>query len=129
MIVQWAPAVYVLTLLVVALCLYRGHRDEHINLWDCIRAGKDGQTFTDPRKLYEAGAFVVMTIGFAYLTLLDKMTEVYAAIYVGAWVAARSLRDREQRLNRALDTQPTDARAPQPPDATSSAAAKFGFVR
>jgi len=90
----------VLVLLFIVWCLYRGHRAGHINLWEVVTAtDKRGITRTDSRKMFEAGAFVVMTIGFAYLVVQGKLTEVYAAIYVGAWVTARYLRDREQRLN------------------------------
>ena len=102
-----ADYVYVLTLIIVVLCMYRGQRERNINLWDCVRATtKDGKIVTDARKLFEAGAFVVMTVAFSYLVVQDKLTEFYAAIYVSAFVAARSLRDREQRLNRLIDKMP-----------------------
>lgn len=102
-----ADYIYVLTLLVVVLCLYRGQRHGHINLWECVTAtDRKGQKRTDSRKLMEIGAFVVMTVGFAYLVVQDKLTEFYAAIYIAAFVAARSLRDREQRLNRVIDKMP-----------------------
>lgn len=103
----YAQHVYIGTLLWVAVCLGYGHRTGKVNLWDCVRStDRHGVERTDPRKLFEAGAFVVMTLGFAFLVLADKLTEVYAALYVGAWVAARSLRDREQRLNRMLEAKP-----------------------
>ena len=103
-----ADYIYVLTLIIVVLCLYRGQRTGKIDLWDCVRStSKEGKVFTDPRKLFEAGAFVVMTVGFAYLVVQDKLTEFYAAIYITAFVAAKSLRDREQRLNRIIDKMPT----------------------
>ena len=99
-----ADYIYVLTLLIVVLCMYRGQRDGKINLWELVTAtDKQGFTRTDSRKMYECGVFVVMTVAFAYLVVQDKLTEFYAAIYVSAFIAARSLRDREQRLNRALD--------------------------
>ena len=102
-----ADYIYVLTLLVVVACLYRGQRDKHINLWDCVTAtDKTGVRRTDSRKLWEAGAFVVMTVAFAYLIVQNRMTEWYAFIYVAAFVAARSLRDREQRLNRMVEKMP-----------------------
>ena len=108
-----ADYIYILTLLIVILCLYRGHRGGDINLWDCVRTTtKDGKLITDARKLWEAGAFVVMTVGFAYLVVQGRLTEFYAGIYVAAFVAARSLRDREQRLNRVLDKMPVPTSAP-----------------
>ena len=100
MIVDWAPAAYVVTLLAVVLCLYRGHRTGDINLWDCVRSGRDGKVYTDPTKLYLAGAFFIMTTGFAYLVLLDKMSEAYALVYVATFAGAKWARDREQRLNK-----------------------------
>lgn len=99
-----ADYIYVSILVVIVLCLYRGHRQGHINLWEIVTStDKTGRTRTDSRKLFEAGAFVVMTIGFAYLVVQEKLTEFYAAIYVGAFVTARIFRDREQRLNREID--------------------------
>lgn len=106
MIVTWAPAVYILTLLIVVWCLYRGHRGGKIDLWDTVRSGRDGKVFTDGTKLFLAGAFVVMTTGFAYLVLLDKLSEPYALVYVATFAGAKWARDREQRLNRALDKEP-----------------------
>ena len=103
MIVEWAPAAYIVTLLVVVWCLYRGHRAGKIDLWDTVRAGRDGKVFTDPTKLFLAGAFVVMTVGFSYLTLIDKMSEFYAGLYLATFAGAKWARDREQRLNRQLD--------------------------
>ena len=104
---EWAAYGYIGTLVIVVWCLYRGQRSGKIDLWDTVRAtGKDGKTFTDSRKMFEVGAFVVMTTAFAYWAIIDRLSEAYAAIYVGAFVAARSLRDREQRLNRMLDKAP-----------------------
>jgi hypothetical protein len=100
-----ADALYMATLLVVVMCLYRGHRGGSLNLWDVVRTTKGDATFTDPRKLYECGAFVVSTVGFSYLIIVGKMSEWFFAGYIGAWVAARYARDREQRLNRAMDMQ------------------------
>ena len=92
---------YGLMLLVIIVCLYRGHRSKDVNLWDVITStDKTGKVRTDARKLFEAGAFTVMTIAFSYQAILGKLTEWYAAIYVGAFVTAKWLRDREQRLSR-----------------------------
>lgn len=102
-----ADYIYILILCVVVLCMYRGQRQGHINLWDCVTTtAKDGTTRTDARKFMEVGAFVVMTVGFSYLVVQDKLTEFYAAIYISAFVAARSMRDREQRLNKIIDKIP-----------------------
>ncbi len=99
-----ADAIYMVTLLVVIACLWRGQRDGLINLWDLVTStDKASKVRTDARKMFEAGTFVVMTVGFSYLLLIGKMTEFYAAIYVGAFVTARIFRDREQRLNKLME--------------------------
>lgn len=99
-----ADWLFLLMLLIAVLCLYRGHRNRDVDLWDVIRAtGKEGKVYTDPRKLFEAGAFVVSTVGFAHMTIQGKLTEWYVMTYLGAFVTAKFLRDREQRLNRALE--------------------------
>ena len=98
-----ADAIYVLALIVVVHCLWRGQRQRHINLWDIVTStDRQGLTLTDGRKLFEVGVFVVMTVGFSYLLLIGKMSEFYAGIYVGSFIGARALRDREQRLNKQL---------------------------
>jgi len=97
-------AMYILMLLVVLVCLYRGHRAGYVNLWELVTAtDKAGKTRTDARKFYECGAFVVATVAFSYLVIMGKLTEAYLAVYIGAFVTARIFRDREQRLNRMLD--------------------------
>lgn len=100
-----ADWLYLAVLMTAVLCLWRGHRTERIDLWDTIRTKKGDATYTDPRKLFEVGAFVVMSCGFSYMVIQGKLTEWYAGIYVAAFVTARYLRDREQRLNKALDVQ------------------------
>jgi len=64
---------------------------------------KKGKTRVDGRKLGEVGAWYVMTLGLWYLVVHDKITEFYVLAYLGAFVTARFLRDREQRLNKQID--------------------------
>lgn len=97
-----ATWLYIAVLVWIVLCLGHGHRTGKVNLWDLVTAtARDGATRTDGRKLYECGAFLVMTVAFAYWAVIDRLTEWYAAIYVAAFVAARSMRDREKRLEGA----------------------------
>ncbi len=97
-------AMYVLALGVVLLVLVIGHLRGKINMWELVTStDKTGIMRTDPRKMFECGAFVVMTIAFSYLTIVGKMTEFYATIYVGAFVAARTLRDFAQLKDKALE--------------------------
>lgn len=99
-----ADYIFILTLLIVIFCLYRGHRQKHINLWECVTAtDKTGTSRTDATKLYLAGAFFVMTVAFSYLVVQDKLTESYALIYVATFAGAKWARDREQRLNTAIN--------------------------
>lgn len=62
--------------------------------------GKDGKVRFDPRKTWEAGAFIVSTGAFGWMAFKLQLTEFYFIGYMGAWVGARFLRDREQRLNK-----------------------------
>ena len=110
-----ADAIYVVVLLIVVACLWRGQHKGKIDLWDLVTAtGKQGTVRTDARKLFEVGAFVVMTVGFSYLLLIGRMSEFYAGIYVGAFVGARYLRDREQRLNKQMDMKGVQPDASKP---------------
>jgi hypothetical protein len=93
--------------------LVRAHFDpEAPSLLDYLTAtGADGVVHFDPRKSFEAGAFLVSSWGFVALVLAGKLTEFYFLGYMSAWIGARFLRDREQRLNRA--NEPVEP--PHPP--------------
>lgn len=78
--------------------------------WDYITSTKDGKVRFDPRKTWEAGAFLVSTAAFAWLAYHDKLTEWFFVGYMGTWVGARFLRDREQRLNNGGPSDPAPAR-------------------
>jgi hypothetical protein len=67
--------------------------------WDLLTSTKDGVIRFDARKCWEAGAFVVSTVAFVVLTWRNGLTEWFFIGYMGTWVGARFLRDREQRLN------------------------------
>ncbi len=85
------------------LLLLQHHRGA-LDLNDLITAtDKTGKTRVDARKLGEIGAWYVMTLGLWYLVVHDKITEFYVISYLGAFVTARFLRDREQRLNKQID--------------------------
>lgn len=95
-----AKIIYVLVLLWLVGCIWRGHRDKHINLWHCITiTAKDGKTYTDPKKVAYIGAFVVMAVAFAYLAVVDQLTDWFCATFVSAFVLGKWLGDREQRLS------------------------------
>lgn len=95
---QIAPWLFITTLLWCCGCLAYGHRSGQINLWTLITASKGEKQYVDPKKLAYIGVFVVMTIGFSYLSLFDRLSEWYAGIYVGAFVLGKWLGDREQRI-------------------------------
>lgn len=93
-------AVFALLSILVAISLWRVHRDKKLpDLLDLLTAtDKKGIVRFDARKCFEAGAFAVSTWGFVFITMEGKLTEFYFAGYMGAWVGARYLRDREKRL-------------------------------
>jgi hypothetical protein len=69
------------------------------NLLDVLTStDRKGKPRFDSRKCFEAGAFCVSTWAFVYLTLSRQLTEWFFAGYIAAWVVARTMRDREQRL-------------------------------
>ena len=103
-----ADWLYLATLLAVVLCLYRGQRSGTINLWDMVRTTKkDAQggehIYTDPRKFFEVGAFVVATCAFSYKVIQGKLEIEFMLVYLGTFTGARFLRDREQRLNKMIE--------------------------
>lgn len=108
LIYKWAAWGYVGTLMVVVACLYRGQRTGKVNLWHCVTTTKGDKEFTDRRKLFETGAFVVSTVAFSYLVVVDRMNELFLTIYMSAWVASAAMRDRAQRLDKLTDKPKTD---------------------
>jgi hypothetical protein len=67
--------------------------------WDYLTSTRDAKVRFDARKTWEAGAFIVSTFAFVWLVYSDKLTEWFFIGYMGTWVGARFLRDREQRLS------------------------------
>lgn len=88
-------------LLLAGWSLWKVNKNETLpNLIDLLTStDKAGKVRFDARKCWEAGAFAVSTWGFVYVTLSGHLTEWYFGGYMGAWVLARTLRDREQRLS------------------------------
>lgn len=84
----------------IAVSLYRMHKDPDAPaLTDLITAtDKEGKVRLDARKCFEAGAFLSSTWAFIFLTASGKLSEFFFVGYMGAWVGARFLRDREKRL-------------------------------
>lgn len=94
---QLAVAGYLVMLLWIAVCLSWGHRTGKVNLWEIVTTtDRNGIRRTDGRKLFEAGAFVVMTATFVLISVTGRLTEWYAFVYVASWVAARGWRDYQQ---------------------------------
>ena len=87
----------------IGVSLIRMHRDKDApNLTDLITStDRSGKVRFDARKCWEAGAFLTSTWGFVFLTASFKLTEFFFIGYMGAWVGARFLRDREKRLEAA----------------------------
>lgn len=92
---------------IIVWSLLRMHRDPDMpNLMDLLTTtDKRGNTRLDARKCWEAGAFMASTWGFFFMMGAGKMTEWYFMAYMGTWVGARFLRDREQRLDPSKQQQ------------------------
>lgn len=86
---------------VALVSLYRVHRDPAgPSLLDLLTAtDRAGKVRFDARKCFEAGAWCVSTWAFVYLVIASRLTEWFYVGYLGTWVTARWLRDREKRLN------------------------------
>jgi cytochrome oxidase assembly protein ShyY1 len=94
-------AVMVVLVAIAAIGLWRVQRDpKKPDLLDLLTStDKTGKVRFDSRKCFEAGAFATSTWAFVHLTLTHQLTEWFLAAYIGAWVFARTMRDREKRLN------------------------------
>jgi hypothetical protein len=69
------------------------------SLWDVLTStDKGGKVRFDARKCWECGAFWASTIWGCILLYKNDLSEWYFTGYLAAWVFARSMRDREQRL-------------------------------
>jgi hypothetical protein len=93
-------AVMVALVAIAAISLWLVQRDpKQPDLLDLLTStDKTGKLRFDSRKCFEAGAFATSTWAFVHLTLTHQLTEWFLAAYIGAWVFARTMRDREQRL-------------------------------
>src|ERR1700689_3415589 len=93
--------------LLAGISLWRVNRDpKGPNLLEILTStDKKGKVRFDSRKCFEAGAFASTTWAFVYLTLSHQLTEWFFAGYAAAWVFARTMRDREQRLTRGQKTE------------------------
>jgi hypothetical protein len=96
-------AMYI-AVLVFTICFFLyGHLKDEINIWELVTTtDKTGKKRTDPRKLMEFSAFLVMTYGFSYLIITNHLSDWYALTYVAAFVAARTARDFAQLKDKAL---------------------------
>ena len=85
----------------IGISLLQMHKNKDMpTLFDLITAtDKKGKTRLDSRKCFEDGAFLASTWAFVFLTASGKLTETYLTVYMGAWVVARTMRDREKRLS------------------------------
>lgn len=76
------------------------HCRGRINLIECMTAtDRNGIVRTDSRKMIEFCTWYVLSLGFVFICVQDKLTEWYVMAYLGGATLTRYLRDREQRLN------------------------------
>ena len=94
-------AVFGLLMVLAGITLWKIHTDtKQPSLLDLLTStDKKGKVRFDARKCFEAGAFATSTWAFVFITIDGKLTEWFFAGYMAAWVGARWLRDREQRLS------------------------------
>lgn len=112
LIEHFGNGLYALTFLVAAFYLLRWHHEGKIKLHELFTStDREGTVRTDGRKLFEAGAFFVMTVSFYFLTVSGKMSEWYALIYVGVWVGARTARDLTKISEERASQAPTPKEA------------------
>jgi hypothetical protein len=97
--------VMVVLVAIAAISLWSVQRDpKRPDLLDLLTStDKAGRVRFDSRKCFEAGAFATSTWAFVHLTLTHQLTEWFLAAYIGAWVFARTMRDREQRLAQTTE--------------------------
>lgn len=94
--------VFGLLAILAGLLTWRLNRqDNGLDFSDLITStDRKGRVRVDARKCFELGAFLTSTAVFAFITVVDKLTEWFFVGYMTAWVGARWLRDRERRLDR-----------------------------
>lgn len=95
------PADFMFALGVAAMfaVLWFLHIRGKINLIECITAtDRTGVVRTDARKMIEFCTWYILSLGFVYIVVNDKLTEWYVMAYIGGATITRYLRDREQRL-------------------------------
>ncbi len=96
-----ADFVFALGVALMFLVLWFLHHIGSINLIDCLTStDKKGVCRTNPRKLIEFCTWYVLTLGFVYIVVNDKITEYYIMAYIGGATLTRFLGDREQRLQK-----------------------------
>lgn len=84
------------------LVLWLLHLRGTINLVECMTStDRNNVVRTDARKMIEFCTWYVMSLGFVYIVVNDKLTEWYVVAYLTGATATRFLRDREKRLNQA----------------------------
>ena len=75
------------------------HIRGQINLVECLTAtDRKGIIRTDARKMIEFCTWYILSLGFVYIVVQDKLTEWYVVAYISGATLTRYLRDREQRM-------------------------------
>lgn len=83
------------------------HLQGKINLVECLQStDRRGIVRTDPRKMIEFCTWYILTLGFVYIVVHDKLTEWYVAAYISGATLTRFLRDREKRMAPQAEPRP-----------------------
>jgi hypothetical protein len=84
----------------IGVSLLKMHRAPNTaQLGDLITStNKKGRVYLDPRKCFEAGAFLTATWILIFITSAGKFSFEAFGLYMAVYTGARWLRDREKRL-------------------------------
>ena len=94
-----ADFIFALGVALMFLVLWLLHHIGKINLIDCVTStDRKGIVRTNGRKLIELASWYVLTLGFVYIVINDKLTEWYVVAYLGGATLTRFIGDRETRL-------------------------------
>ncbi len=107
----WAIA-SICTAVVIAFSIIRAHFNKD-NKFDLVKLfAYDSKGHLSDSKARLNGAFIVTSWAFIFLTMNDKLTEWYVAVFLAAWVgdrfAARIQATKEKQIEFSKSEEPAD---------------------
>jgi CDP-diglyceride synthetase len=107
----WALA-SLFTVLIIVFSIIRAHfnKDNKFDLVKLFAYDSEGKLSDSKARLN--GAFLVTSWAFIFLTMNDKLTEWYVAVFLAAWVgdrfAARVQATKEKQIEFSKSEEPAD---------------------